>query len=280
MNLFQQSGKLFRSGLSFDQYYKNLNQALRRYNDEYVMLHYPYFRSKSDSLFQGQKNLTDYCISLLEPQENKTILEIGCGNGVQCMYIQEKCKPLAITGVDLDPSNIEIANSEKKRKGLNNIEFYLGDAQTLTMIKDKTIDVVFNIESAFHYPDKIAFLKQVFRVLKPGGKFVITDILTIKGKGSGIRKFWKKKMKINNWSKHLYDSGFALANLKVNHSENITSSIIEAFMNYPAWFKQMKKINFFNDNLFKFYYRIYLKWTLYVLRKRRQYWVFAGSRPE
>ena len=280
MNLIQQTGKLFNSGLAFDQYYKNLNQALRRYNDEYVMLHYPFFRSKSDSLFQGQKNLTDYCISLLEPLENKTILEIGCGNGVQCMYIQEKCMPLAITGVDLDPSNIEIANSEKNRKGLKNIDFYLGDAQTLTMIKDKTMDVVFNIESALHYPDKIAFLKQVYRVLKPGGKFVITDILTTKGKGTGIRKFWKKKMKINNWSKHLYDSGFEMVNLRVDHSEDITSNIIEAFMNYPEWLKQMKKINLLNDLLFKFYYRIYLMWTLYVLRKRRQYYVFTGFRPE
>jgi ubiquinone/menaquinone biosynthesis C-methylase UbiE len=280
MNLIQQAGKLFRSGLTFDQYYRNLNQALRRYNDEYVMLHYPFFRSKSDSLFQGQKNLTDYCISLLESLENKTILEIGCGNGVQCMYIHEKCNPLMITGVDLDPSNIEIANSEKKRKQLNNIDFYLGDAQTLTMIKDNTIDVVFNIESALHYPDKIAFLKQVFRVLKPGGKFVITDILTIKGNGSGIRKFWKKKMKINNWPKHLYYSGFSSANLKIDHSEDITCSIIEAFMNYPVWLKRMKKINFFNDLIFKFYYRIYLMWTLYVLRKRRQYYVFAGSRME
>lgn len=280
MNLFRQFGKLVRSGLAFDQYYKNLNQALKRHTNEYVMLHYPFFKNESDSLFQGQKNLTDLCISYVEPLENKHVLEIGCGNGVQCMYIQEKCNPQTITGVDLDPSNIEIANSEKDRKQLKNIEFHLGDAQTLTMIQDKMIDIVFNIESALHYPDKLAFLKQVFRVLKPGGRFVITDILTIKGKGTGIRKFWKRKMKINNWPKHLYDSGFALAKLKVEHSEDITDNIIKAFMNWPNWFRQMKKVNFFNDSLFKLYYRIYLIWTIYVLRNRRQYYIFAGSREE
>ena len=278
MNLSAQTINLIRSGLKFDHYYKNLNQALRRYNDEYVMLHYPYFRNESDSLLQGQKNLTDYCISLLGPLENKDILEIGCGNGMQCIYIQEKCNPLTITGVDLDPSNIEIANSEKKRKQLKNINFYLGDAQTLTMIKDKSIDVVFNIESALHYPDKLAFLQQVYRVLKPKGEFVISDILTTKGKGTGIRKFWKKNMKINNWQKHQYDTGLAEANLKVDHSEDITKDIIKAFMNYPTWFKQMKKVNFFNDLLFRFYYKIYLIWTLFLLRNRRQYYVFVGSR--
>jgi ubiquinone/menaquinone biosynthesis C-methylase UbiE len=276
--LFAQFIFLVRSGLAFDQYYKNLNEALRRFNDEYVMLHYPLFRDKSDSLLQGQKNLTDYCISLLNPLDNKDILEIGCGNGMQCMYIQEKCNPRTITGVDLDPSNIMIANSEKRRKQFSNINFYLGDAQTLDMIKDKTMDVVFNIESALHYPDKFAFLKQLHRVLKPGGQFVITDILTTKGKGSGIRKFWKKNMKINNWQKNQYDSGLTQANLKVDHSEDITENVIQAFMNWPNWFKQMKKVNFLNDSLFKFYYRIYLIWTLFLLRKRRQYYIFVGSR--
>jgi ubiquinone/menaquinone biosynthesis C-methylase UbiE len=278
MNLFKQSGKLVRSGMAFDQYYKNLNYALKRYNDEFIMLHYPYFNAESDSLFQGQKNLTDYCISLVEPLENKNLLEIGCGNGIQCMYIKEKCNPQMITGVDLDPSNIEIANSEKERRQLTNIEFHQGDAQTLTMIKDNSVDVVFNIESALHYPDKQAFLKQIYRVLKPGGRFVITDILTTKGKGTGIRKFWKKKMKINNWPKNLYESGFSVANLKIDYEEDITQNVIKAFRNYPSWFKKMKKINFLNDLLFKFYYKVYLTWTLYVLNKRRLYYVFSGSR--
>jgi ubiquinone/menaquinone biosynthesis C-methylase UbiE len=280
MNLFVQFSNLVRSGLKFDQYYRHLNEALRRYNDEYTMLHYPYFRNDSDSLLQGQKNLTDYCISLLKPLKNKEILEIGCGNGTQCMYINEKCNPLNITGVDLDPSNIEIANSEKERRQLNNINFYLGDAQTLTMIKDKSVDVVFNIESALHYPDKNAFLKQVHRVLKPGGQFVITDILTKKGKGSGIRKFWKRRMKINNWQKHQYDSGLSLAELKVTHSEDITKDVIKAFMNWPNWFRNMKKQSVFNNLLFKFYYRIYLLWTIFLLRNRREYFVFAGIKPE
>jgi ubiquinone/menaquinone biosynthesis C-methylase UbiE len=280
MNLFVQFSNLFRSGLRFDQYYKHLNEALKRHNYEYTMLHYPYFRDKSESLLQGQKNLTDYCISLLKPLENKEVLEIGCGNGTQCMYIKEKCSPLNITGVDLDPTNIEIANTEKERRQLQDIIFYLGDAQTLTMVKDKSVDVVFNVESALHYPDKNAFLKQVNRVLKPGGQFVITDILTTKGKGTGIRKFWKKSMKINNWQKHQYDTGLSGADLKVTYSEDITKDVIKAFMNWPTWFRQMKKQNILNDSLFKFYYRIYLAWTLFLLRNRRKYWIFTGIKPE
>lgn len=278
MNLFTQSSKLFRSGLKFDQYYKNLNHALKRHNDEYVMLHYPYFKDTADSLLQGQKNLTDYCLSLIESLENKEILEIGCGNGMQCIYIKENRNTGRITGVDLDPSNIEIAHSEKSRKQLSNLDFHLGDAQTLNMIQDETIDVVLNIESALHYPDKNAFLNQVYRVLKPGGQFIIADILTTKGKGVGIRKFWKRNMKIHNWTKLKYDEGFNQAKLNVAHSENITESIIKGFMNYPTWFKQMKKVNFFNDLLFKFYYKIYLTWTLFLLRNRREYYVFVGSR--
>jgi ubiquinone/menaquinone biosynthesis C-methylase UbiE len=280
MNLFKQFSNLFRSGLKFDQYYRHLNEALRRYNDEYTMLHYPYFKDESDSLLQGQKNLTDYCISLLKPLNGKEVLEIGCGNGTQCHYINEKCNPLNITGVDLDPTNIGIANAEKDRRNLKNTCFYLGDAQALTMINDKSVDVVFNVESAFHYPDKESFLHHVHRVLKPGGQFVITDILTKKGKGTGIRKMWKRSMKINNWQKCQYDKGLAAANLKVEHTEDITGDVIRAFKNWPNWFRQMKKQNFLNDSLFKFYYRIYLAWTLFLLRNRREYYVFAGIRPK
>ncbi len=87
-------------------------------------------------------------------------------------------------------------------------------------------------------------------------------------------------MKINNWQKYQYDTGLTEANLKVDHSEDITEDVIKGFKNWPTWLRQMKKVNFFNDTLFKFYYRIYLMWTLFVLRNRRQYYVFMGSRPE
>ena len=155
-----------------------MNMALKRLNNEHTMLHYPLYVKESDSFMQAQKNLTDYCIELLNPIENKEILEIGCGNGVQALYVNNKFNPLKITGIDLSKANIEIANFERENAKVNNVRFLVDDAQNLIHIPSNSIDVLLNIESAFHYPDKPAFLKEVNRVLKPGGQFLVADILS------------------------------------------------------------------------------------------------------
>ena len=88
----------------------------------------------------------------------------------------------SITGIDLNKANIEIANNEKENAKADNVRFFVDDAQNLTQIPSDSIDVLLNIESAFHYPDKPAFLKEVHRVLKPGGQFLIADILSTRKK--------------------------------------------------------------------------------------------------
>src|SRR5665647_1194003 len=106
--------KLSGTGFTHGQYYESMNLALKRLNNKHTMLHYPLYVNESDSFIQAQKNLTDYCISLLRPIKNKEILEIGCGNGVQALYINDNYNPLSIIGIDLNKANIEIANSERE----------------------------------------------------------------------------------------------------------------------------------------------------------------------
>ena len=178
MNLFKKLFKLSGTGFTKNQYYESMNMALKRLNNGYTMLHYPFFVNESDSFIKAQANLTDYCISLLDSIENKEVVEIGCGNGVQSLYIWQKFNPAKITGIDLSMANIEIAISEKERMNAEVVSFLVDDAQAMKNIPSESVDVLLNIESAFHYPDKTAFLKEVHRVLKPGGQFLIADILT------------------------------------------------------------------------------------------------------
>ena len=123
LNPMKQIFRLLRTGFSTENYYTSMNSALKKLNNEYTMLHYPYHRSDNDSFLEAQSNLTDYCVSHFDTLEGKDVLEIGCGNGVQTKYIQNKFEPGHIMGVDLNRANIEIANSEKERKGLENIDF-------------------------------------------------------------------------------------------------------------------------------------------------------------
>ena len=218
-----------------------MNFALKRLTNEHTMLHYPFFVNESDSFIQAQQNLTDYCISLLRPIKDKEVLEIGCGNGVQALYIYTKFNPSFITGIDLNKANIEIADYEKERAKINNARFFVDNAQNLTSIPSDSVDVLLNIESAFHYPDKPAFINEVHRVLKPGGQFLIADILSTRKKTEGIMKIWGKPMVHNFWNRKQYEEEFLKSELVINYSEDITHRVKKGWSMYRKWLPKIKR---------------------------------------
>ncbi len=279
MNKSSKVFSLLSSGFTTDQYYKSMNQALKHLNEEYTMLHYPYHQKNTDSFLDAQKNLTDFCLSRLDSIKGKQVLEIGCGNGVHTIYILDKFSPAAITGVDLNPANIQIAKEESIKQNIKNINFDIDDAQKLSTIGSNSLDFIINIESAFHYPDKASFLKEVFRVLKPGGTFLIADILTFPYKSNSLRRFWKKKMHFHHWSKQTYESELQKADLHIKSLFDITENVIRGFQNYRYWLKTMQKRSFLKNQILKIFYTINIELNMYLLRTRRQYCVIVGQKP-
>jgi len=279
MGFISQVVKLIKSGSSTARYYESMNQALHLVNDEFTMLHYPLYEKKTDNFRQAQENLTRHCLKHVEPLHGKSVLEIGCGNGVQTKFISGKYKPRYITGIDLNRSNIKIANREKSRRGIENAYFLVDDAQNMRKIKDESFDVVLNIESAFHYPNKLSFLKEVYRTLVPGGKFLIADILTTREPSKRRRKRWKRKMILHHWSLKEYLDGLKKVNLHVEHIEDITDEVIQGFRNYRSWFKQMKKRSLFRTWAFRIFYFINIHINIFLLNRRRQYLIISGTKP-
>lgn len=279
MSIFPRVISHIKSGFSTDQYYKSMNRALMRLNDEYTMLHYPYYRKDNDSFYDAQRNLTDFCMSQLSSIKGKQVLEIGCGNGVQANYILEKYSPAFMTAIDLNSLNIEIARKEAEKTGSNDIKFHVDDAQKLSTIENRSMDCIINIESAFHYPDKASFFREINRVLKPGGSFLIADILTKPRKNGGFRKFWKKKMHFNHWSRHTYEDELCKADLHIESLSDITTKVNQGFQNYRHWLKTMKKKNFIESLFLKIYYSIHVEINMHLLRSRRQYCVIVGNKP-
>ena len=279
MNDLQKLFKLIGTVFTKDQYYESMNMALKRLDNEYTMLHYPFYVKESDSFIQAQKNLTDYCISLLNSIKNKEILEIGCGNGVQALYINSNYFPLKVTGIDLNKANIEIANGERDRRNMHNVQFFIDDAQNLSNIHSNSVEVLINIESAFHYPDKPAFLKEVHRVLKPGGQCLIADILTTRNKRNQLLKLWGKTMVYHFWNKKQYEEEFLKSELEMNYSEDVTQRVIKGWSNYRKWIPKIKRKLFLQNAVYKVFYVINARINIYFLKSRQQYVIYVGSKP-
>lgn len=266
------------SSTSTGGYYDSMNQALFRINEEYTMLHYPLHSSDNDSFKQAQANLTDYCMSLVPDVQGKVLLEVGCGNGIQAFHILENYAPGLIKAIDLNSGNIEIAREEAAARGHEAISFHVDDAHDLSSVEDHSVDVVINIESAFHYPDKPAFFRQAYRVLKPGGTIVIADILTKKKKSHPWIGRWKNKMSYHHWPMERYREELPLAEIQILKVSDITPGVIRGFQNYRRWMGEMKKRRFMEDLLMKVYYTIHARLNIYLLKNTRQYCVFVGRK--
>lgn len=276
MGIFKRIFSHVGSGMSTDNYYKSMNEALARMNNEYTMLHYPYHVNEGESFFDAQKNLTDYCMSHLPPVKGKNILEIGCGNGVQARYILDNYSPESIIAVDLNSSNIEIAKKEAQGGTYNNIKFHVDDAQYLSTIESDSIDYLINIESAFHYPDKPSFFREIKRVLKPGGVYLIADILTTPRKRNFIGRYWKNRMNLNHWPQDIYEEELKKAELSIDRFADITPGVIKSFRNYRQWMREIEKRHVLEDTLLKLYYTIHVELNIHLLKKRRRYCVITG----
>jgi ubiquinone/menaquinone biosynthesis C-methylase UbiE len=268
------------SGSSSGNYYSSMNNALLRLNNVYTMLHYPMFGSERDSFLDAQTNLTDYCMSQLPPVKGKMLLEVGCGNGVQANYILEKYTPGFVKAIDLNAGNIEIARQEAMIKGITRVEFVVDDAHLLDSVEDNSVDFLINIESAFHYPEKTAFFNQIQRVLKPGGSFVIADILTRNSKRNRLKDRWKNRMSYHHWPIESYRNALPGASFIALKFSDITTEVIRGFRCYRRWLREMDKRHFLEDLALKIYYTIHVNLNIYLLRTRRQYCVIVGQKPD
>jgi ubiquinone/menaquinone biosynthesis C-methylase UbiE len=104
---------------------------------------------------------------------NPTVLDVGCGTGLTTFKVLEHCNGHGqFVGIDISPGMIEQAKAATEFQGVSNCVFVVGDAETLDY-PDDYFDVVFS-NSVFHwFVNKLSALKEMHRVLKPGGQVAL-----------------------------------------------------------------------------------------------------------
>jgi ubiquinone/menaquinone biosynthesis C-methylase UbiE len=119
---------------------------------------------------------------------NKKILEIGCGSGWGAKLINSSYTPSEYVGIDLDERMISIARQKNPDP---NMSFVVGNAAALPF-QDGSFDAVFDFGIIHHIADWKSCIKEVFRVLKEGGLFVIEDLSLESFRGSLQGRLWKR----------------------------------------------------------------------------------------
>ena len=100
------------------------------------------------------------------------LIEVGCGRGGGASYITRYLKPKSYIGIDQSAASTTFCNAYHQVEGLS---LLMGDAENLPL-EDNSVDAVVNVESSRCYRHMEVFLREVYRVLKPGGHVLFADL--------------------------------------------------------------------------------------------------------
>ncbi len=141
-------------------------------------LHYGYWLDENDqsTLEVAMEQMTAQMIRRLAPNPGDRILDVGCGNGTPAIRLAQACD-VEVVGISVSERQVARANERVASLGLaDRVRFERVDAMNMPF-EAESFDGAWAIESMFHMPDKSQVLAGVARVLRPGGRFPIADLV-------------------------------------------------------------------------------------------------------
>lgn len=126
--------------------------------------------------------------ALAQLNAGETVLDLGSGGGIDVLLSARRVGPAGkVYGLDMTDEMLSLANENKRKAGLQNVEFLKGEVEHIPL-PDNSVDVIISNCVINLSADKDCVLQEAFRVLRPGGRFAVSDVVTRGEIASEIRE--------------------------------------------------------------------------------------------